>query len=288
MNKNVFIGIIVVIVVAAIILIISEIPTFTAGEIISVTGIGTLIAGVAALFTSIIVLLTLFEMREQRKSSYMPDIILGLSPLKIYLYSEKNHDVYLPTLWSTKNVDKYSENYDGLIKDPTRNKIGIPIFNIGMGAAKNVKVDWDFKNSKKNWMIKFINQQKIENPLWPSNYEVVISIPVSHRELGENWTYNIDYIIPSQFQETSQKIFFPNFFQSTYSQFLTFNYSDLDFLKDGIYLDLTIDYEDIGNVKHQKKFRCYLRDSSMEYDTRSESQKFIIKKATVEVEITEI
>lgn len=44
-----------------------------------------LITSMATFITSIIVLLTLFEMQKQRKSTFMPDIVLE-TPILFYIY----------------------------------------------------------------------------------------------------------------------------------------------------------------------------------------------------------
>lgn len=83
----------------------------------------------------ILVLLTLLEMKQERTNAYKPDITLGTSEAAI-AWSETG--VYDESLESLNIVQKMI-NEDVAVNEPPK----IKVYNIGVGTAKNVKIEWD-------------------------------------------------------------------------------------------------------------------------------------------------
>ena len=97
--------------------------------------------------TLLVIYFTLFELKNQRESIYKPDLILSSSK-SFYMYREKNNRKYFPSIWVNQRIDVNDKKLrNNLINDPKRNMISIPLYNIGMGAAKNVKINWEYDKS---------------------------------------------------------------------------------------------------------------------------------------------
>src|SRR3972149_11460007 len=91
--------------------------------------IGQLATLVAVLF----VFLTLQEMVKQRKASYKPEIIIP--NVSIYGYVDNPDEIFISNRWSNKELtDEYVVG----------NLPKVSLYNIGLGAAKSIKIKWDF------------------------------------------------------------------------------------------------------------------------------------------------
>jgi len=118
------------------------------------------LSAIATLITSFLILLTLYEYKAQRKSSYLPKLILeSSSNLNVWLKKIKNtQNIFFPINW-TKNIYSSSEidmhTPAHSISDGLSYKI--TCHNIGNGSAHSIKIFWNF-NIKK--MIRAINIKK--------------------------------------------------------------------------------------------------------------------------------
>lgn len=198
--------------------------------------------------TSILILFTLFEMKNQRESIYKPDLILRSSK-RFYMYSEKNGDIDLLSLWTNEKIDASDQGTrDDLIKDPERNLIGIPIYNIGMGTAKDVKIKWDYDKEEIQKLI--INKTK-DNPLWAPGSNIETTVPLVRDINAEDDI--IDYILPSQIKSSSENFYIPVEFQNDFNYFLPIllrenNISSIPKLR------LKLCYKDIANQNCHKEY----------------------------------
>ncbi len=82
-----------------------------------------LVSSIGTFLSSIFVLVTLFELRTQRKQSYMPELVI---PDVCFNYS--NNYPNLIKIWSTD---------DG-------NGLSLKVNNIGLGVAKNIDFEWHY------------------------------------------------------------------------------------------------------------------------------------------------
>jgi hypothetical protein len=86
------------------------------------------ISSLATFLTMFFVLLTLFEMAKQRKSSYRPDIVV--LPSQYFFYSKATHDRIQSMYISDKELGDNISNHKPL------DHITLEGFNIGLGTAK--------------------------------------------------------------------------------------------------------------------------------------------------------
>jgi len=92
-----------------------------------------LFASIGACLSALATFLTIREMKKQRESSYKPELIISG-----VCFSASKHPVaegVLATFWKVDGA-----NEDG----PIDLNFKLPIMNIGLGAAKDVYVEWSF------------------------------------------------------------------------------------------------------------------------------------------------
>lgn len=207
-----------------------------------------LITSIATFITSIIVLLTLFEMQKQRKSAYKPEIVLK-TPVKFHIYLEECENVYLPFIWSSNELKKINLNELNF-------SIYIDAFNIGLGSAKSIEVMWDFELDK---ILKRIKNKDTENFFDIEYNDSMLRITfqgiamIMNMENNCHWRY--DYILPSQSKQGSLKFELPRPFLDLFSIILYLEYFKKDTLNfDFPNLKLKLKYEDIGNNIYKKEF----------------------------------
>jgi len=83
--------------------------------------------------TIVLVYFTLQEMRNQRKASQKPELIIPIAP--IFGYAQDN-DIFVAGSWSNKE----RKNESAVVEERPQ----VTIYNIGAGAAKEINIKWDF------------------------------------------------------------------------------------------------------------------------------------------------
>lgn len=99
---------------------------------------------IISVISTIIVLLTLFEMQAQRNAAYRPDIVLSNSEVAI-VWDENN--LKTDNGETFEAISKYMNDKENINAIPQ-----MQIYNIGVGTAKDIQIKW---NKKEN--IKFLS-----------------------------------------------------------------------------------------------------------------------------------
>lgn len=245
--------------------------------------------------TLLVIYLTLFELKNQREAIYKPDLVLR-STGRFYIYNERNGRFgFLPSLWVDENVAKskiFSKNesleeyeklkmpdddtFQELSKDPNRNKIGIPIFNIGKGVAKNIEFTWEFDQEYHKELMEKNKQMNI----W-KKYEFTSNF-IPSPDIYPSSTKKIDYITPTETgspKEITEKVYIPYLYQICFNQDITLELNIHSITHLPI---LNISYEDLANQRHYKKFIINF-DSG--YGSLTHSNKGIQKNIVYHLEV---
>lgn len=184
---------------------------------------------------SLILLWTLFEVRNQRKSMYMPDLLIKNHPFKI----KKKRDLELS--WEFNNAS----SSDFLLS----------ITNVGFGTAKNINLDWSYDIDKFVKLIQVLDTNKKFNlkkgedfiELRINNLKSITNlkcIPYFDSFLKNNNDMNIR--LPYSYQQLFSIIIF--LFTQTPHDSLNRYINQVPKLK------LKIEYQDIGGRKITKKY----------------------------------
>lgn len=215
----------------------------------------------------LVIYFTLFELKKQREAIYKPDIVLKSSG-RFFIYNEK--DCYFansPSLWVDEETTKakiFSKNnsleeyerlkmpdqeiFKELSKNPNRNEIGIPLFNIGKGAAKNIDIKWKFD------LDEYFEEKKTKNL---KKFDFTGTF-VASKNISEDsyFSRKIDYITPSitgSLDENIEKVYIPYDFQLLFNKYIILEKKEDSNISSNI-LKLNISYDDLANQRHFKKF----------------------------------
>jgi hypothetical protein len=213
------------------------------------------ITGISTLITSFIILFTLFEMTEQRISTYKPVIVVK--------------DTNIAAKWTQNTEDPLSFSFDDGKSNPDNSTMkllkGLQSYNIGYGAAQNINISYDYRLPK---IIREIKSLDCKSIIEINLVNSMISLESKSRKTMYSKTilregYNIDYILPVNIDSNPTFIPLPPEFVDI---FLVYAYllisskglSNSEDLSDFNKFYLTIKYKDIGNDLYIKKFEVKL------------------------------
>jgi len=217
----------------------------TVSEWISLTsGCGAMGAALAAFFT-------LFELSKQRKSSFKPDLCIVDNTFEL---EESRYDgIALAIGWASQNGTQYSH-----CMNP-----GFRVVNIGLGAAKDIEVVWeyDFKNQilKINKMaeeLSIANFIKEE----PNSISIEVNGSSTYSVHGEDKFNNLVYLVTSNSDPKGRELPFPYRYQLIVTAYLALcSKLNLDLVEIEVpSIDLNLKFVDIGKGVHKSshKFSC--------------------------------
>ena len=180
------------------------------------------LAALVALFSSIVTLFTLFEIKKQRKKMYEPALAFG-----------------------TDNNSRRANSGIGHLK--------IEMYNIGFGSAKNIKVEWEYCEKLEG--IREIFPDLDEEFIEINN--ILNGSGTTIRKFNDNMQ-KINFLLPISVTAESTYVKVP-LLATTYvlTKIVTDirkNGSFLDFITDSYNFPFTITYDDINNSKNVKIF----------------------------------
>jgi hypothetical protein len=195
----------------------------------------TLASSTAAMFATIISLLTLFELFKQRKASYKPDLCV----LKRYFYVKVNGG--------------FSDWHDDKLANFTN--ASIQLVNIGAGAAKGINAEWHFDL---NGLIENINSlaKKHNQWLYIENKGHLLSIKSNDGSFcwvnAKMSTFRFEYLLTSSQDPHGSILTLPpsySYLIPIYVRLWMQNKLNLNEIKAPT-LELKLSYSDIGKSNH--------------------------------------
>ena len=92
-------------------------------------------SSVATWITAVIILFTLREMARQRRDAIKPEIV----PVRQSVFAQKDPNITFdaPIFWLSDLMEEYE-------KTKNYGRYSVKLFNLGNGAAKNIKISWSF------------------------------------------------------------------------------------------------------------------------------------------------
>jgi hypothetical protein len=245
------------------------------------------IASVAALITAVIVFFTLREMILQRQLSYKPDLVCKPS----FFSCSANIQETL-TNWEISVNSRFQTRPDKIDDQKNLRHPSIEIFNIGLGAAKNIEVIWQFDYKK---AIEFTKKASmtlgfkvfIEDEILAikgSNFGTYINIKASLSNA-------LDYVLPVSIAYKPATIMVP----SPFFDLLALNYifqhykGPLEKVKYELpgfpQLIMLLKYFDVGGNCHTRTFRTDPKVSIIEV---SHNKNGILDSICVDFELEHI
>lgn len=207
-----------------------------------------IISALATVVYTIITIRTLKEIKIQRETTYLPNLVLGDSFFTMYINENLSLD----------NIE--FEELDSKIKSK---KCNLKIYNIGFASAKDVKVKFEIDNEKFFQIIKdnypTFEIEKLNNPQFISyKYEKIREM---HNIIAQS-SKEIEFILPVNTNSTPFLVEVPAYFIRILS-LITYKIDDYDILQDLPTFNLNISFKDLANKKHSISYQLGFNIFSM-------------------------
>lgn len=218
-----------------------------------------IISAIATAIAAFLTFKTLKEVKAQRESMYMPDIIIEEN--QFYIYGIKTN---VGTNFREFSIEQKQPNY---ISDQyTISKLPINVFNIGLASAKNVTVEFKFDIDKCISIIETINKNLPESKAINA-VKLGKGVKIKGNEdsvkpntiyfLSDTFNTKINHILPINISDKPFKLNLPTIILEFYTIIISQFWLDKSKNKDfpnfpGI--QITFTFFDIGNKKHTKKY----------------------------------
>lgn len=201
------------------------------------------------------------ELKKQRESLYYPNISLSGIP---YVTSTDLE-------YSFNEIEKFPNHWDIDRNNPTfycksDDKFFLKMYNIGMGAAKNISIEWTIDY---NSILQTINRKaglstyKIENEkivINRMNTDNLLNKQIEY-DINSNYKKHYDFLLQSKETEDYVGISIPKvildlnslyFFELRKNEFNLFALKETDMIK----VNISINYSDITNSVHKRNFNA--------------------------------
>jgi hypothetical protein len=212
-------------------------------------------ASVGAFMSATAAFLAVRQNMKQRQESYRPEIAIksiGFEGTVNPLLGGA-----LPTYWINQENKGKELNYI--------DSLSVPMRNVGLGAAKEININWSFSIEDLVTKINDLAQRSLIPAFFEYKNEV---LSLNSETLGtgiSNWSNQkntaIDYILPAPVDDTPTTLYLPQAFKLLISAliYLSFNFNNKNDEKHSKIpnlpnLKLDLEYFDIGGVKHKATF----------------------------------
>ena len=209
----------------------------------------TMIASIATAIYAIIAYKTLFEMKKQRENIYRPELITVTTKFALMKYEQ--------------DIVGLKEHIK-ITKDTKRQEFlyyKIPLYNFGLGTAKDIKITFDFPYEKTVKMIKNLYQEanvKFEKKLeWEKDKNGTFVL-ITERCNFYTWIAedNYDYLMPMSQEKSNGYVHIPpciDYLLFTFcGAMIEVKRHDFQLFPE---LCLKVEYSDIASKKHSKKIK---------------------------------
>lgn len=169
----------------------------------NIVGIFTMLASIATTLCAYIAFKTLYEVKRQRESTYLPDIIIGEENL--YVYFRNKDGVLEPAEYSYENKNKYYHQLGRC--ESNFYLIKLKFYNIGLATAKEMKIEYFFdKESIQRSIDKSFNVSRNFKVEMNKNdfefFEGETKVGYGYYSINEKFNY-VGYLMPITVSEKS-------------------------------------------------------------------------------------
>jgi len=227
------------------------------GRMMNIDQIIALSACLISLLVALATFLTVRQIAKQRRSSFKPELILARST-----FTARNRTV--PYRWSF-SIDE--EKTDALVSDKPdesslkRNfHIAIPLLNIGLGAAKEVVIEWNFDIDRAIEIVNSIRQKLLLEGYIENTNDIISFHSNSGEESMHSWLgqkrNSLDYVLASDPTIESETISVPPLYLELYCQYQACIFKQNDSEKvEFPHLTAIMTHKDIGEIAHAAAFK---------------------------------
>jgi len=214
----------------------------------TIVSIFAIIAAISTVIYTFITVKTLKEIKRQRETTYLPNVILGESSYTMKIDENLKHTSiqFEDTTSKTKTKDCF-----------------LNIYNIGLASAKNLNFLFEINDDKFIELIKK-NVSEVEIAELGNGF-----LSIKHKEF--NGGHNLaaqknkskDFLIPINIENKPYKLELPSYLM-TILYLLVYNLEDnYELISNLPHFDLKIKYEDLSNKQHFINYQLKLNIFSM-------------------------
>lgn len=252
-----------------------------------------LLANVATFGAAFVALFALLEVKKQRASAYQPDLAVIRAP---FFWSGKISDPSTFSDWLPNPPDGFDWNFEPpkeevdltpvMYKKSTKHLFALPVVNLGLGAAKFIKVKWSWPIKQ---IISDINhlciRQKAPMSLKLSGTMLEIEdhglmVNINHRE------QDIDFCLPiSMKPRQPTTLMVPFWYLQIFPLHFFLHFEEDQHIPNVPGLLLDLEYFDIGGVRQKRHFKVEVSISfvSRNPETRRMSCRGILESQPIHV-----
>lgn len=225
----------------------------------------SLATSIAACLSAIAAFLVVLQVAKQRAASYKPELVIA----RAHFRCKQDKDGRIPHRWTTPD----DESSQRLLS------FSVPLVNVGLGAAKEVKLCWDFPISNLVSRVNALTDELSIDSHFVWDDEDTLSERASdgsrtvHSWKGQKAT-DIDFVLPASIENESTKATIPFAYIHLVSAFVYLMTTDekIDTFCDVPGIALKIQYRDIGGVRRSTRFLVKVHLTQLHFGDRFEFQ----------------
>jgi len=231
-----------------------------------------LAASVAACASALATFMTIRQMAKQREASYRPELVFAFTPFE-GLASAKGR---LPENWESGAREEKEASH--------RQRLKIPLHNVGLGAARSVKLTWSFPIERATQEA----NERAQRALIPAYFtydDGALSLKSETLGTGTSFWSNqrsvsLDFVLPASVEAEPLTLSLPLAYIELCSALLYFamnTQGDPNF-PDFPALQATLEFLDIGGTKHEAQYEFSILLGSVTNNAESFTAAVQVKK----------
>jgi hypothetical protein len=217
----------------------------------------SLAASVGACLAAIATFLTVWQIAKQRRASYRPELVLGGGEFEA---AAGEHDFGLPQSWRHPAPKPMGDSVVIYSSGPVT--FGLPLANVGLGAARNVSISWAFDIEHAAASVDAVAQQAEYQEFLTFNRGVLkMRSPIVASFWDNQKIEAIDYVLPASISGSELSLRLPNAYVLLVAAAVSLNFSSKirelggrPELLEPPPLSAVLTFDDIGGGKHQAAF----------------------------------
>lgn len=213
----------------------------------------SLAASVGACLAAVATFLSVWQIAKQRKASYKPELVLGNGEFEA---KPNLHHSGLPNDWRhLEPKPKLTNGVTTISLEP--NVFGLPLANIGLGAARNISISWKFGiEDAVAKVCKYAKEADFDDFLSFDRGILRMQSPLIASFWINQKTEAMDYVLPASIEGAVVRLRLPDAYVLLVSAAVSLSSipSGRPELLEAPELSVTLVYEDIAGKKHSGSF----------------------------------
>lgn len=212
----------------------------------SIDQVISLAASIGACLSSIAAFIAVHLSSKHSKDSYKPELLIARTHFKSIASGG------IPCEWINESVVEEEESYNMMFS--------VPLLNVGLGAAKEVLINWSFTIEDLVSKVNILAQKSLISAYFEYGNEILSLRSESRGCRTSIWKnqqkQTVDFVLPAPVVQVPYKLVLPLAYTQLVSALIYFaaKSGSLEALTDIPPLKASLSYFDIGGSKHEKKF----------------------------------